>query len=130
MSKPLLSRQHLEAFSIQLLDEVFASHRDDISDEGKSRVVIYMTIAFHLHAQNVPVTIAAVAERARFNTRTVSSGFKTLADWDYLTPALTVARHGRGRAFEFSFSPRFTRRVIETHAKMTNTMTAPTLKRA
>jgi hypothetical protein len=118
MIKSVFQRHHLDAFSVFLLEEMLDPKRNDIADESRSRLVTYMTIAFYLHVSEQPITVVSVSEKAHFNARTVNLGFKYLADNDYLVPTLTVARHGRGRAYEYSFAPKFVKRVLERHEKL------------
>lgn len=117
MSKPVFHRDHLDAFMSFVIEDVLDPKRNDIADEQRARLLTYMTIAFYLSVETLPITIGSVAERTGFMPRTVNLGFKYLAEAGYLEPELTVASHGRGRAYQYSFSNRVVKKVLARAAR-------------
>jgi hypothetical protein len=117
MIKPVIHRRHLDALSTLLLEEFLDHGRHDMPDEQRLRVIAMMTLAFYLHVEGRPITVAAIIDKTRFKVRVVGLAFKYLADHDYLVAEQVVNRQGRGRAFQYSFAPKFVRRVIERHER-------------
>lgn len=118
MSKPVFHRHHIDAFSSVIMDDLLDTERHTIADEQRARLMTYMMIAFYLAAAEQPITINAIAAKSKFVLRTVSLGIKYLADNDYLEPTLVKASHGRGRAYEYSFSAKFVRKVMARDARI------------
>ena len=117
MSKPVFHRDHLDAFMSFVIVDVLDPKRNDIADEQRARLLTYMTIAFYLTVESKPITISSVSEKTGFLPRTVNLGFKYLAEAGYLDPELTVASHGRGRAYRYSFSNRVVKKVLARAAR-------------
>ena len=117
MSKPVFHRDHLDAFMTFIIEDVLDPKRNDIADEQRARLLTYMTIAFYLTVSAEPITIGTVSDKTGFMPRTVNLGFKYLAEVGYLEPELTVARHGRGRAYQYSFSSKVVKKVLSRAAR-------------
>jgi hypothetical protein len=108
MSKPVFHRDHIDAFSSFIMDDLLDPERHAIADEQRARLMTYMMIAFYLNASGQPITINAIADKSRFVLRTVSLGESTLVK----------ASHGRGRAYEYAFSAKFVRKVMTRQARL------------
>lgn len=117
MSKPVFQRDHLDAFMSFVIEDVLDPKRNDIADEQRARLLTYMTIAFYLTVDSKPITIGSVSEKTGFMPRTVNLGFKYLTEAGYIKPELTVASHGRGRAYQYSFSNRIVKKVLARAAR-------------
>ena len=117
MSKPVFHRDHLDAFMSFVVEDILDPKRNAIADEQRARSLTYMTIAFYLTVEAKPITIGSIAEKTGFMPRTVNIGFKYLTEAGYLEPELTVASHGRGRAFQYSFSNKIVKKVLARAAR-------------
>lgn len=117
MGKPVFHRDHLDAFMSFVIEDVLDPKRNDIADEQRARLLTYMTIAFYLAVESKPITIGSVSEKTGFMPRTVNLGFKYLTEAGYLEPELTVASHGRGRAYQYNFSNKVVKKVLARAAR-------------
>jgi predicted ArsR family transcriptional regulator len=117
MSKPVFHRDHLDAFMSFVVEDILDPKRNAIADEQRARSLTYMTIAFYLTLDSKPITIGSIAEKTGFMPRTVNLGFKYLTEAGYLEPELTVASHGRGRAYQYSFSNKIVKKVLARAAR-------------
>ena len=117
MSKPVFHRDHLDAFMSFVVEDILDPKRNAIADEQRARSLTYMTIAFYLTVDSKPITIGSVSEMTGFMPRTVNLGFKYLTEAGYIEPEMTVASHGRGRAFQYSFSNKIVKKVLARAAR-------------
>jgi hypothetical protein len=117
MSKPVFHRDHLDAFMSFVVEDILDPKRNAIADEQRARSLTYMTIAFYLTVEAKPITIGSVSEKTGFMPRTVNLGFKYLTEAGYLEPELTVASHGRGRAYQYCFSNKIVKKVLARAAR-------------
>jgi hypothetical protein len=112
----VFQREHVDAFLSVILDDLLDPANHPVADEQRARHVTYMLVAFNLVVAEQQIAINAIAAKTNFVLRTVSLGIKYLTDHGYLESTLVHASHGRGRAFEYTFSAKFVRKVMGARA--------------
>jgi hypothetical protein len=95
-----------------MLADLLDNERLGITSENRMRLATHISVAFYLSTTGDRITTAELAKRTGLNPRTINIGFKHFVERRYMTSEPVKASHGRGRAYEYTFTDTLVAKII------------------